>query len=283
MCCRSGVPDSLEDVANRWGGYRCDSPWDAVHDMLSQIRYQHEKIDYIYFTGDIVHHSPWNTTVDVITQSFDKILSNFKTVFGDIPIFPVLGNHDVHPQNQFAPHSVPLEMNTQWLYDLMSEKYSMWLPEDAKATIQQGGYYTVLIRPGFRVIAINNNVCNTDNFWLAYDPANSLIQLQWLHDVLLKSERDSEYTHIVMHMPSGGGGCLKTWAREFRRVVDRFRSTISGIFTGHSHKDDFNLFYDRGTATFAVNVAWNGGSTTTITNVNPNYKVYHIEMDTLVS
>lgn len=283
MCCRSGIPDSQGDAAHRWGGYRCDSPWNVVVDTLDQISKQHDKIDYIYFTGDIIHHSPWNSTVNEIKNSFDKILQHFKNIFGDIPIFPVLGNHDVHPQNQFAPSTVPDHLNTQWLYNYLAEKYSTWLPVDTKPTIQQGGFYTVLIRPGFRVIALNNNDCNTDNFWLAYEPEYLSIQLQWLHDILLKSEKYYEKVHILMHTPSGGNGCWKIWAREFRRIVDRFWNIISGIFTGHSHKDDFNVFYDRKSSMFAINLAWNGGSTTTITNINPNYKLYAIETKSLVS
>lgn len=43
--------------------------------------------------------------------------------------------------------------------------WSVWLPEKTKKTIIKGGYYTVLAKPGFRIIVLNSNVAFTYN-WL---------------------------------------------------------------------------------------------------------------------
>jgi len=39
-----------------------------------------------------------------------------------------------------------------------------WLPESTRSTILQGGYYTLSPKKGFRIIALNNNVCYCYNW-----------------------------------------------------------------------------------------------------------------------
>lgn len=53
-------------------------------------------------------------------------------------------------------------------------------------------------------------------------------------------------------------------------------------FFGHTHRDQFYLFYAPETKD-PVAVGWNGGSVTTFTNVNPNYRIYRVNSLTLVS
>lgn len=36
----------------------------------------------------------WDTTVDGMRSAIDKVFNLMAAEFGDIPIFPVLGNHD---------------------------------------------------------------------------------------------------------------------------------------------------------------------------------------------
>jgi hypothetical protein len=61
---------------------------------------------------------------------------------------------------RFAPHYITNEkVSTNWLYQISAEMWSVWLPSETKETILKGGFYTVLAQPGFRIIALNNNVC----------------------------------------------------------------------------------------------------------------------------
>lgn len=92
-------------------------------------------------------------------------MGKMKEVFGDVPVFPILGNHEPHPLNIYSPKNVPESMNTKWLYDFVAEEWSYWLPEEARETMRYGGYYTILVKPGFRVIALNNNVAYSFNWY----------------------------------------------------------------------------------------------------------------------
>jgi sphingomyelin phosphodiesterase len=105
--------------------------------------------------------------------------------------------------------------------------------------------------------------------------------LQWLHDTLLAAERANEKVHILSHIPSNS--CFRFYAREFRRIVDRFHMTISAIFIGHSHREGFNVMYARNSINFAINNVWFGGATTSYSSVNPNYILYYVDRTLFVS
>ena len=48
----------------------------------------------VYVTGDYVDHGIWETTQAGNTQIFDRLYAMFRTVFGNKPVFIVLGNHE---------------------------------------------------------------------------------------------------------------------------------------------------------------------------------------------
>lgn len=281
-CCRH-VPDlgpaTKANAAGFWGDYRdCDSPWAAVVDVMEQIQTQHPKIDAVYFTGDIVHHFTWNTTLESNEESMRQIFQLLKERFAGIPVYPILGNHEAHPANLFAPSTVPESLTSKYLYDYIIDEWSDWLPvESVQATLSEGGYYSVLSPLGHRIVALNNNPCFVSNWWLLHSDDYFLPQLQWLHDTLLAAEKAGEIVHILAHVPSYDDYCYVGWTREYRRIVERFAHIIEAQFNGHSHVDEFNVYYKKSDPSAAINVAWNGGSTTTFTQLNPNYKVFHVD------
>lgn len=59
--------------------------------------------------------------------------------------------------------------------------------------------------------------------------------------------------------------------------------TISGTFIGHTHADEFHLFYDRPTANHAISVQWNAGSVSPWQRNNPNYNLYYVDRQLFVS
>ncbi|XP_058060620.1 sphingomyelin phosphodiesterase 1-like [Anopheles bellator] len=281
-CCRV-LPDlpSANDstAAGYWGDYRdCDTPWHGVVDAMEHIRAQHAHIDAIYFTGDIVHHFTWNTTVETNEDDMRQVFDLMKRTFPGVPIYPILGNHESHPANLYAPHTVTAALRTDYLYNFIIRQWADWLPMDkVRATLAEGGYYTVRTPYGVRLIGLNNNPCFVHNFWLFYSLDYFLPQLQWLHDTLLEAERANERVHILAHVPSYDDSCFIGWTREYRKIVERFAHIIAAQFNGHSHVDEFNLYYARNDPSRPISVAWNGGSTTTFTKLNPNYKVFQFD------
>jgi sphingomyelin phosphodiesterase len=156
------------------------------------------------------------------------------------------------------------------------------LPPDALETVKRGGYYTTIVRPGLRLIGLNNNVCNIFNWWILYETKSVQEQFQWLHDVLLMAEKAGEKVHILAHIPNGDEDYHAPCAREYQRIVDRFHKTIVAHFNGHLEMFNFNLFFYESTSALPVSVAWNGGSLATFSGGNRNYIVLFVDPATQV-
>ncbi|XP_031848043.1 sphingomyelin phosphodiesterase 1 [Nomia melanderi] len=279
VCCRKGQnKTNINALAGFWGDYEsCDTPWHAIIDALTHIKQTHLGINYVYFTGDVIDHGVWETSKEGNIRSLEQIYNKIYEIFGKVPVFPVLGNHEPHPLNLFSPTNITLNnVSTNWLYESVADLWISygWLPEYTRSTLLQGGYYTVTPKKGFRIIALNSNVCYCYNWWLWYTPRDPDNQLQWLTNTLLTAEKNQEFVHILSHVPVNSNSCLKTWKREYLKIINRFSHLIRAEFNGHTHNDEMTIFYNSNHE--AENIAWNGGSITSYSKLNPNYKVYNV-------
>lgn len=62
----------------------------------------------------------------------------------------------------------------------------------------------------------------------------------------------------------------------------RFSSTITATFNGHTHNDEMIVYFDESDKE-SIGVAYNGGSLTTYSDLNPNYRIYDIDSSNFVS
>uniref|UniRef100_A0A0C9R6Z6 Sphingomyelin phosphodiesterase n=1 Tax=Fopius arisanus TaxID=64838 RepID=A0A0C9R6Z6_9HYME len=282
LCCRSsnGEPQNPRDRAGKWGDYRgCDTPKRTLDHMLKHIQTIHSDIDYILWTGDLPPHDIWNQTREGNLQVLRDIMDDLKIAFPNVTIFPALGNHESAPVNSFPTKYVPSEYNIFWLYDELDKQWQRWLPRGASGTVKRGAFYSVLVRPAFRIISVNTNYCNDKNFWLLINSTDPADELQWLIDELQGAENRSEKVHIIGHMPPGTSECLKVWSANYYRIINRYESTIAAQFFGHTHYDEFELFYDMKNITRPVSVAYVGPSVTPYDRLNPGYRIYYIDDD----
>ncbi|XP_029375342.1 sphingomyelin phosphodiesterase [Echeneis naucrates] len=278
LCCRkdSGSPSWRRRQAEYWGTYsKCDLPLRTVENLLENAA-KAGSWDWVYWTGDIPAHNVWSQTrkqqlseLTVISRLIHKHLGP------NVTVYPAVGNHESTPVNSFPPPFVHGNKSSAWLYNAMAEEWSAWLPPQALNTLRYGGFYTVAIQPGLRVVSLNMNFCARENFWLmvnSTDPAN---QLQWLVHVLQASEDKGEKVHIIGHIPPGL--CLGSWSWNYYHIVNRYESTVAGQFFGHTHFDEFQMFYDEMTLTRPLGVAFIAPSVTTYINLNPGYRVYYVD------
>lgn len=50
-------------------------------------------------TGDIIDHGVWNTSILKNSDAIVRVLQQLNTEFPDIPVYPILGNHEPSPLN----------------------------------------------------------------------------------------------------------------------------------------------------------------------------------------
>lgn len=130
-----------------------------------------------------------------------------------------------------------------WLYDYLDELWQKWLPSTTSKTIRRGAFYSVLVRPGFRIISLNTMFCNKLNFWLAINTTDPADELHWFINELQLAELSHEKVHVIGHIPPGYSDCLKTWSRNYYNIIARFESTVTAQFFSHTHNDEFQVFY----------------------------------------
>lgn len=168
-------------------------------------------------------------------------------------------------------------LSTQWLYELVADLWGNFLTKDSQQTLTDGGYYTLKIRPGLRLIALNNNPCFVFNWWIFYGVEPIREQFQWLHDTLLEAEQAGDKVHILAHIPSNIDEFHGTCSREYRRIIDRFHKTIVAQFNGHTENYGFHLYYKENNLTSPISIGFNGGSIASYTYKNRNYAVYGVD------
>lgn len=152
--------------------------------------------------------------------------------------------------NQYFFYSFPppyvqqADTSIAWLYDELDVQWRRWLPASVSHTIRRGAFYSVLVRPGFRIISLNMNYCNNKNWWLLLNSTDPATELQWFIYELQSAEFSNEKVHVIGHIPPGHSDCLKVWSRNYYRIISRYESTITAQFFGHTHFDEFEVFYD---------------------------------------
>ncbi|KAM9320676.1 sphingomyelin phosphodiesterase [Gastrophryne carolinensis] len=279
LCCRGNLTGpGGNKPAGYWGEYsKCDLPLHTIESLLRHLVPDAGTYSRVYWTGDIPAHNIWEQTRHAQLDALRTITSLIRKYLGPVPVYPAVGNHESAPVNGFPPPSVHGNLSSSWLYHAMADQWEDWLPPDALHTLRLFGFYTVRIGPGLRLVSLNMNYCPSENFWLLVNSTDPAGQLQWLAGVLQEAEDNQDKVHIIGHIPPGR--CMKSWSWNYYRIVNRYEGTIAGQFFGHTHVDEFEIFYDEETLSRPVSVAYIAPSVTTYIDLNPGYRVYKVDGD----
>ncbi|KAJ8402301.1 hypothetical protein AAFF_G00371660 [Aldrovandia affinis] len=278
LCCRnqSQHPAWNHRGAGHWGTYsKCDLPLRTLENLLQNLA-QSGPWDWAYWTGDIPAHNVWAQTRSQQLQELVTVTRLIQKYLGpNVTVYPAVGNHESTPVNSFPPPFVHGNRSSSWLYDTMAKEWAPWLPLQALHTLRRAGFYTVQVQPGLRLVSLNMNFCARENFWLMVNSTDPAEQLQWLVGILQEAENKGEKVHIIGHIPPGL--CLKSWSWNYYHIINRYESTVTGQFFGHTHVDEFQMFYDEETLTRPLGVAFIAPSITTYIDLNPGYRVYYVD------
>lgn len=290
----------ISEPAVYWGNYKCDTPWSLTMAALESVTPLNggEQVDMTIHTGDMVVHDLANyISRDLVEYTHQSLYDSFKKFLGKGPVFNAIGNHDSSPSDFASQGALPDGRSDQfsWDWDNLARIWQSegWFnAEQAQQVRTHYAGYSVSPRQGLRIITINTdffyknnvfNMINTQNF----DFSGSL---RFLTDELFRAEKNGERVWIVGHVLTGwdGSNPLDNPTSLFYRIVERFAPhCIAHIFFGHTHEDQFNLFYStpangsvvRATE-YAKAVSFMGPSVTPGNNVNPALRIMDVNSTT---
>ncbi|TFK69069.1 Metallo-dependent phosphatase [Pluteus cervinus] len=297
LCCRANnSPAQVMLPAPRFGTFLCDTPYALALAVLQSIPVLTNTTStgfaWSLYTGDLVSHDPDNQLSRNYVEYAETVVYDLlKDFLNSGPVYAALGNHDSYNEAQDAPHSLGGALGTQfsWNYDHLSAlwQHEQWLPS-AAVQLARAHYaaYSVQRVDGLRIIALNTDFWNKAN-WFNYinlTTSDTSGMLRFLTDELQDAEDAGDRVWIIGHVLSGwdGTNALLNPTNLFYQIVDRFSPhVIANIFWGHTHEDEFSIFYtNNGTVQStdtALAVSWVGPSVTPLTNLNSGFRVYEVD------
>ncbi|KAB8283263.1 Metallo-dependent phosphatase-like protein, partial [Yarrowia lipolytica] len=301
MCCtvesknkkaiRAGLNHTVQP-AQKLGSYHCDAPDTLVEDSMKSVGALAHARDFEFgiFTGDMVSHDlqDWLSFAHTY-QSEEEVYYLMKKYLGDIPMYPTFGNHDSYPYSQLAQNSSGFAGDFSWNAELSAKLWKDfgWINETTEAQAEHTyGSFAVTTKRGLRVISIDSNFWYGDNyynFWNISQPDLSGT-FKWLVGELLQCERQGQKAWIMAHVPSQEMAAVPWTTEVFRQVIRRFSPhVIAANFFGHTHADQFNVFYEENnkwTEDSAISVGWITQSVTPIDTYNPAWRYYEVDTKT---
>lgn len=295
MCCDSfAFQNPLESriPAPKFGHWRCDCPQalldSAVSDSTTRLG---QDIRFALFTGDMVDHNPVFISKEETYIEEERTMRALKHYLANVPVYPVLGNHDSYPYSQEAPKYSKHADRTSYNIALMQHMWLDygWIDKDASTQVREThGAYAIEPMKGLKVITLNSNYWYRWNFYNYVgmeDPDPSGI-IRFLISELADCENRGLKAWVQAHVPPGGlmDEALPPAASFLTATFERYSDVITGLFFGHTHLDEFSVLYSHGATERsedrALNVAWIAPSITPFTDLNPGWRYYKVNSAT---
>lgn len=286
VCCRAYDADDAVGVtdypAGAYGNVECDSPVTLEESLYAAIEELVPNRTFTIFTGDVIVGDVWETTDNEVSGGMNDAYGRME---GIGQTYAVIGNHDSCPVDSFPPAAVDTTYadETQIFYTTLSEDIASWIGSSGSSSVAEnyGSYSVVDSTTGLRLISINTNFWYKSNYWMyeqtmEYDPSG---MLAWLASELETAETAGERVWLMGHMPLGSSDTFHDQSYYFDTIIQRFSGTISAVFYGHTHKDEFEIAYtdysspSADTATMMSYIA----PALTPTSGNPTFRVYDVD------
>ncbi|KAH3673562.1 hypothetical protein WICMUC_003669 [Wickerhamomyces mucosus] len=194
--------------------------------------------------------------------------------------------HDTFPYGQLASHASGHENLYSWNDELFADLWVGydWLPfEDYEEVKKHYTGYSVTTKSGIKVIAVNSNSYYQKNYysyWNMTENVDTFGTLKFIVDELIESEAKNEKVWIIAHIPFVDYDALPIQAEAYKQILTRFApTTITGLFFGHTHQDQFNVLYanDNKTIDNAILNTWIDLSVTPQQDYNPGWRYYEVD------
>jgi sphingomyelin phosphodiesterase len=176
VCCRDNVTALANSTkAGRWGSLsNCDLPLKTFNLFLEQVSKM--PIDLVLWTGDNTAHDVWQQTQDY-NLNFSVLLTDLMKNKLKARVIPSAGNHESAPVNVYDFQG----KRENFLNDGLATSWYDWIGKDASDMYRKNGFYSVFIKElNMKMISLNTQAGNDDNWFLLRDPTDPGGQLAWL-------------------------------------------------------------------------------------------------------
>ena len=234
LCCHEPASQYSRIKSGKFGGaLNCDT---SINTLKSFVQAAYDlNPDFLIWTGDNAQHDAWNSTQEEAYFATSTIKKEIDEVFkNSIPIYPVIGNHEVYPNDLLAS-------GKESIFQVYADIYKDYFFEDqALETFSKYGYYTEKHpNTNLRIIALNCLYCDSVNYHhLSSNHTEAKKEFIWLEQVLREAESNGEYVYILDHFPINSEFTLAECSKRLIAIFDRFDYIIRGYFSGHNHLDD---------------------------------------------
>ncbi|CAD5121210.1 DgyrCDS9745 [Dimorphilus gyrociliatus] len=216
---------------NPLGDYVQGTPKKLVQTVLKFMKNEKKKADFVMWTGDnIPPFYPMNNTE--IETEIAELTSMIKNTFNqnEVPIFPVLGNHDV-----FKVDQMPADM--KFYRTFLNRTHWSSLIDNGN---WKAGFYSRKLNKHLKIIVLNTCLYyNNDKLTIMdEDPGG---QFKWLSQQLQTIKKNKMKALITSHVPPGDRFHRK-FNEKFLTIISKHKRAISGLFFGHNHTDTFRVF-----------------------------------------
>lgn len=258
---------STNTTLSTWGE---DTNYPLLRKALASVKANSTSSSIAIFPGDMLVHG-FETKFYLLYGSEDETAMRaflLKTVtffatevranLGNIPVVFELGNNDAYEGDY------KIEPNSPFLTDTAEPFYTLFLNSTADhetffSTYQTGGYY--LAQPlgtNFAIIGLNSIFFSPD---AASDTqAAATAELDWFESTLAAAASSGQKVWILTHIPTGANihsnmgridsngqlGDAKmlwdpTFQERFLSILSTYSETVTMVFTGHTHMDEYRL------------------------------------------
>ena len=276
LCCHEPASNYSRIKSGKFGSLiNCDTSNNTLNSFAEEAK----KLapDFIIWTGDNAEHNSYSSDQEEVYYTTQTIKNAIDNAFGkDIIVYPVIGNHEVYPNDLWKPGNYEI-------FEKLGNIYKdYFFEEQAYQMFSKYGYYTELHPDtNLRIVALNCLYCDSvDYHSMATTHEEAKAEFIWLEQVLRDAEKNGEYVYILDHFPINGDFTLYECSKRLRALVDRFDYIIRGYFSGHTHHEDIAPIRRYFEPRPIININFIAPSLSTNDGGHPSFRIYTIDSNT---
>lgn len=236
LCCHKyNIPLNPFQPAGKFGDFYCDTPLNLIKGTFEWIK-NNINIDTIFYGGDSVNHHDFIQSENSNLQIISTITREIKLNFPNITFFPVIGNHDFYPIDQFSSkyHSYMLnQLSKMWnINDPSFRKYGFYVRQ----------FYNI------KIIVLNSVIWNIHNI-MGNLSDDSEIQYQWLKNEISSLDIEKNIKNstnpknptnskiwIIGHIPPSSHESVELFSDNYEKIIN---NKVEYSFWYHTHTDEY--------------------------------------------